>query len=77
MPGMKCGSKTVLATNYQWKNTDEQDMDPVPRVLIDNREERCIQDYEACIIMKNFSKLSNSQEQSLGLIIPGVQLLGS
>lgn len=66
----------MLATNYQWKNTGEQDMNPVPRVLID-REERCIQDYEECILMKNFSKLSSSQEQSLGLIILGVQLLGS
>lgn len=33
------------------------------------RKDRCIQDYEVCIIMKNSSKLSNTHEQSLGLVI--------
>lgn len=37
------------------------------------RDNRCIQDSEMCIIMKNFSKLSNSHEHPLELIIPGMQ----
>lgn len=41
-------------------------------------EDRHIQDHEMCSIMRNFAKLINAQEQSLGLTIPrGQELVGS